>query len=125
MKAGDIVALFGPVGSGKTSFVKGLASGLKCTIEAKSPSFSLINEYPGDVPLYHLDFYRLESEAEISDLGWTDYLNSDGIVVIEWAERVKKELPHRTADVYFYILDDKSRRLEILVDESFWNRQLG
>ena len=120
--AGDIIALYGSVGAGKTHFVKGLATGLRCEKTAKSPSFSLINEYPGDIPLYHIDFYRLRFESEIEDLGWTDYLNSDGIVVIEWAERVKNLLPRRTLDVYFEILDENSRKVEISVSDDFRNR---
>lgn len=121
---GDIIALYGSVGAGKTQFVRGLAAGLGCTASVKSPSFNLINEYPGKIPLYHIDFYRLESEGEITDLGWTDYLNSDGVVVIEWAERVKNLLPERAIDVYFYILEENSRKLEIYVNDDFRNRQL-
>ncbi len=123
--SGDIIALYGSVGAGKTQFVRGLATGLGCTVSVKSPSFNLINEYPGKIPLYHIDFYRLELEGEIADLGWTDYLNSDGVVVIEWAERVKNLLPERVVDVYFYILDENSRKLEIYVNDDFRNRQLG
>ena len=120
--AGDIIALYGPVGAGKTHFVKGLTSGLRSKKSAKSPSFSIINEYPGDISLYHIDFYRLRTESEIEDLGWTDYLNSDGIVVIEWAERVKNLLPRRTLDIYFTILDENSRKVEMLASDDFGNR---
>jgi tRNA threonylcarbamoyladenosine biosynthesis protein TsaE len=122
LKAGDLIGLYGPVGAGKTTFVKGLAIGLNCRVPAKSPSFSLVNEYPGDIPLFHIDFYRLKTDAEIDDLGWTDYLDSDGIVVIEWADRAKNTLPSRTIDVYFTILDANSRRLEIFVNDDFGDR---
>ncbi len=114
LKAGDIVALHGTLGSGKTCFVRGLARGLHLEQPVKSPSFSLINEYPGDTPLYHLDFYRLENEDEIADLGWTDYLSTSGIVVIEWAERVKNMLPVDRFDVYLSINGENVRRIEII-----------
>lgn len=114
LKPGDIVALYGPVGSGKTCFVRGLGRGLKCSQEVKSPSFSLVNEYSGPLPLYHIDFYRLEKEAEIIDLGWTDYLDSDGVVAIEWAERVKNMLPPDRFDVYLDFFGPEMRRVEIM-----------
>jgi tRNA threonylcarbamoyladenosine biosynthesis protein TsaE len=113
LKSGDIVALYGPLGSGKTCFVRGLARGLNCQQPVKSPTFSLINEYPGNLTLYHIDFYRLENEAAIDDLGWKDYLGFGGIIVIEWAERVKNELPGDRFDVYLNLTGPTVRRLEI------------
>ena len=123
MIAGDVIALYGPVGAGKTCFVKGLAAGLKCKTLVRSPSFNLVNEYDGDIPLYHIDFYRLTSDAEIGDLGWTDYLNAFGIVVIEWAEKVKNSLPEGTIEAYFSILGENLRKLEIYAGDDFRNRQ--
>ncbi len=114
LRSGDIVALYGPVGSGKTCFVRGLARGLGCSQQVKSPSFSLVNEYSGTLPLYHIDFYRLEKEVEITDLGWTDYLDSDGVVAIEWAERVRNMLPPNRFDVYLGFSGAEMRRVEII-----------
>jgi tRNA threonylcarbamoyladenosine biosynthesis protein TsaE len=122
LEPGDIVALYGPVGSGKTCFVRGLARGLGCVQEIKSPSFSLVNEYSGSVPLYHIDFYRLEKEAEIIDLGWIDYLDSDGVVAIEWAERVRNMLPSGRFDVYLSFFGPEMRRVEILASDNFGDR---
>jgi tRNA threonylcarbamoyladenosine biosynthesis protein TsaE len=122
LRPGDIVALYGPVGSGKTCFVRGLARGLGCSQKVKSPSFSLVNEYSGGVPLYHIDFYRLEKEAEIINLGWTDYLDSDGVVAIEWAERVRNMLPSGRFDVYLDFLGSKMRRVEILAGDNIGDR---
>lgn len=123
LKSGDIVALYGPVGSGKTCFVRGLAYGLGCSQEVKSPSFSLVNEYSGPLPLYHIDFYRLEKEAEIIDLGWTDYIESDGVVAIEWAERVRNMLPPNRFDVYLHFSGPEMRRVEILAGDNIGDRQ--
>lgn len=122
LRSGDVLALYGPLGSGKTAFVKGLAQKLKCSMPVRSPSFSLINEYPGPLTLYHLDFYRLENEAEIADLGWTDYLSMDGVVAIEWAERVKKQLPENRFDIYLSFLGHDIRRLEIIAHGDTGNR---
>ncbi len=122
LRAGDVISLYGPVGAGKTHFVKGLAAGLGAEISVKSPSFNLINEYPGELPIYHIDFYRLRMPGEIEDLGWTDYLNSDGIVAIEWAEKVRNLLPSATLDVYLEILDENTRKVEISAIDGFGNR---
>jgi tRNA threonylcarbamoyladenosine biosynthesis protein TsaE len=114
LRPGDVVALYGPLGAGKTAFVRGLALGLGCQRPVRSPTFSLINEYPGDTPLYHIDFYRLENPAEINDLGWTDYLNSDGIVAIEWADRVKDQLPKDRYDVFISFGGPEIRIVEVV-----------
>jgi tRNA threonylcarbamoyladenosine biosynthesis protein TsaE len=85
---GSIVCLHGDLGAGKTTFVKGMAAGLKLKDTVKSPSFTLINEYgKGAKKLYHMDLYRLAS-ADLHDLGLEDYLGGEGICVIEWAERL-------------------------------------
>jgi tRNA threonylcarbamoyladenosine biosynthesis protein TsaE len=123
LKKGDVVALYGPVGAGKTSFARGVAGGFGREASVKSPSFTLVNEYPGDPPLYHIDFYRLESEMEIVDLGWMDYLNRGCIVVIEWAGKVRKMLPSGRFEVYFEILGPGMRRLEVFAGDDSGDRQ--
>jgi len=122
LEPGDVVALYGPLGAGKTAFVRGLARGLKCIQPVRSPTFSLINEYPGPVPLYHIDFYRLENQDEINDLGWTDYLDSRGIVAIEWADRVKGSLPHKRFDVFISFGGPDMRIVEVLAVADSGNR---
>jgi tRNA threonylcarbamoyladenosine biosynthesis protein TsaE len=121
LKSGDIVTLYGPLGSGKTTFVRGLAQGLGCQIPVRSPTYSLINEYPGPLPLFHLDFYRLEGMAEIEDLGWTEYLDSGGVVAIEWPEKVKNMLPIKRFEVYLSFYGENSRMVEIVALDNTGN----
>jgi tRNA threonylcarbamoyladenosine biosynthesis protein TsaE len=121
LKAGDVVALYGPLGAGKTTFVRGLAAGLGCQKGVRSPTFSLINEYPGPLPLYHIDFYRLEGQAEIEDLGWTEYLDSDGVVAIEWPEKVKNMLPVKRFEVYLKFYGENARTVEIIALDNTGN----
>ena len=91
---GDIVCLFGELGSGKTTFAKGIAQGLKVNPhKVNSPTFVLLNSYHGRLPLYHFDFYRLEEKAEISLIGYEEFLYGDGVAVIEWPERLGDLLP--------------------------------
>ena len=85
---GTVVALCGGLGAGKTAFTRGLAAGLGITMSVSSPTFTIVNEYPGDPPLFHFDMYRLESENELFDIGWDDYLDRGGICAVEWSEKV-------------------------------------
>jgi tRNA threonylcarbamoyladenosine biosynthesis protein TsaE len=92
---GDVLALRGELGAGKTNLVQGLARGLGITEDVNSPTFILANEYySGRLPLYHIDAYRVENAEEADGFGLDDYLNGDGVTVIEWAERVREALPH-------------------------------
>jgi tRNA threonylcarbamoyladenosine biosynthesis protein TsaE len=89
-KGREIILLTGELGAGKTVFAKGLASGLgvRDINQVCSPSYTLINIYQGRYPIYHIDLYRLQEDAEISDLGWEDFLG-EAVVVVEWAEKIK------------------------------------
>ncbi len=95
LKAGDVLGLIGELGSGKTTLVKGIASGLgiREREEVSSPSFVLIKEYAGKIPLFHFDLYRLDEIKDIACLGAEEYLFDDGVCVIEWAEKMKLLLP--------------------------------
>lgn len=86
LKDGDIVALYGGLGAGKTVFTKGIAKGLGIVDEVVSPTFTLLKEYEGDKKLFHFDLYRIEDEEELEHIGFYDYLGRDGICVIEWPE---------------------------------------
>jgi len=93
----DVVALVGDLGAGKTHFVKGLLQGLESADEVTSPTFTLLHEYRGGrLPVFHFDFYRLSHLAEIEEIGFDDYLEEGGIVVVEWADRFLQVFPERT-----------------------------
>jgi tRNA threonylcarbamoyladenosine biosynthesis protein TsaE len=97
LTGGEIIALHGVLGAGKTQLVKGLARGLGFEGDVTSPTFTLIHEYLGGrLPLYHIDLYRIRSEKEAVDLGIEEYLPSDGITVIEWPDRIPSLLPPQT-----------------------------
>jgi len=115
LKKGDIVCLFGEFGSGKTVFTKGIAWGLGVRRhEITSPSFVLIREYySGRIPLFHFDLYRLKGEKEIATIGYEEYFYSDGITVIEWADRLKRLLPDKFLGVSIEITGDKTRKISI------------
>jgi tRNA threonylcarbamoyladenosine biosynthesis protein TsaE len=115
LRSGDVVALVGELGTGKTQFIKGLAAGAGVgrPTYISSPSFTLINEYPGRVPFYHLDLFRLEQEKEAEDLGLEDYFQSGGIVAIEWADKIPSLLPKEMFLIYFAYTGTNTRTLEI------------
>lgn len=111
---GAVLALIGPLGAGKTAFVKGLARGLGIPPhDAVSPTFALINEYPGALPLFHADLYRLGGSAEAAELGLEDYRERGGILAVEWAERAPELLPADTVTVRFEVTGPRERRITI------------
>jgi tRNA threonylcarbamoyladenosine biosynthesis protein TsaE len=111
-RRGLVIALSGDLGAGKTQLVKGIARGLGVTARAHSPTFTLVNEYGGGrLRLFHLDLYRLETREQIFSAGIGDFLQPDGVSVIEWAERLKAELPPQTVSVQIEMLSERERRI--------------
>jgi tRNA threonylcarbamoyladenosine biosynthesis protein TsaE len=107
---GNVVALVGDLGAGKTEFVKGIAAGLDSPAAVTSPTFTLIHEYRGGrLPLYHMDFYRLASEDELDEIGFDDYLNQPGICAVEWANRFPKRIPGGAIWVTLSITENNER----------------
>ncbi len=96
LRPGSVVAYRGDLGMGKTAFTRGLARGLGCTCRVTSPTFTIVNEYSGALPLFHFDMYRLDSSDELFDIGWEDYLSRGGVCAVEWSERVEDALPDDT-----------------------------
>ena len=92
LRAGSIIAYLGDLGAGKTAFTRGLAQGLGCTGRVTSPTFTIVNEYEGTLPLFHFDMYRLNDADELFDIGWDDYLNRGGVCAVEWSENIEEEL---------------------------------
>lgn len=125
---GDVVALVGELGAGKTQFIKGLAAGVGIgnPTYISSPSFTLINEYPGKIPFYHIDLFRLEREKEAEELGLEDYFQGGGITAIEWADKIPSLLPKEMLFIHIaYVgknirsieINGKGKRFEDLVDQ--------
>ena len=99
LRSGDVVACFGDLGSGKTAFTRGVAAGLGYQGRVTSPTFTIVNEYEGPLPLFHFDMYRLADEEELFDIGWEDYLSRRGVCLVEWSERIVAALPPDTIRV--------------------------
>lgn len=113
LTGGDIVALIGELGSGKTCLTQGMAKGLGVAenVPVVSPTFTLVNEYPGRVPLVHLDVYRLSGPRDLEDMGYEEYFYGGGVVVIEWAEKVREILPEKTIVIRMAFIDENTREL--------------
>lgn len=92
LKPGAVIAYSGDLGAGKTAFTRGLARGLGIEDPITSPTYTIVNEYPGKIPLFHFDMYRLGSSEDLFDIGWEDYLTRGGVIAVEWSERVEDAL---------------------------------
>ncbi len=110
LQPGDVIALEGDLGAGKTTFTKGLAVGLGITKTVSSPTFTIIKEYRGRLPLYHMDVYRVQDSFE--DLGFDEYFYGDGVTVVEWAHLIKDQLPDELLTINLYHSGDEERRVE-------------
>ena len=116
LRTGSVVAMIGPLGSGKTVLIQGICSGLGVEKPVTSPSFVIINEYPGrlhksPIWIYHFDLYRLENVEEFIKLGYEEYFYGKGITLIEWAEKVGPFLPKKRWEVNLKILSENEREI--------------
>ena len=114
LKAGDVVALYGGLGMGKTAFVRGMAAGLglDCT-QVSSPTFALVNDYGGNPPLVHFDMYRINSWEDLYSTGFFDYLDAGAVLAVEWSERIPDALPEGAIRIRFEPLENDCRRITI------------
>jgi len=108
---GDVIALEGDLGAGKTTFTQGLAKGLGIKTVVNSPTFTIIKEYQGTLPLYHMDVYRVEDEFE--ELGFDEYFYGEGITVVEWASMIRSVLPPVLLEIYIKRAEGDSREIQI------------
>ena len=113
LKKGDIIAMQGTLAAGKTTITKGIAKALGITDTITSPTFCLISEYQGTMPLYHMDVYRLDGTEDFINLGTDDMLYGDGVSIIEWSEKIMDELPSNTIVLKITPQDDGKRLIEI------------
>ena len=127
LRPNDLICLHGELGAGKTAFVRGVARGWGTKTRVTSPTFTLINQYSrsDQTILYHVDAYRLESWADVVTTGFEDILDSGGIVIIEWAERVQSFLSAQRLDIFFSHLDETSRTIRIVASGERPQQLLG
>ena len=111
LKPGSVVALVGELGSGKTTFVRGMARGLGSRDRVKSPTFVLLHEYPGKHKLYHFDFYRIGSASELDEIGVSEVFASGGVSVVEWADRFPAVFPAQTRWVHLSSMGECTRKI--------------
>ncbi|PWA06339.1 tRNA (adenosine(37)-N6)-threonylcarbamoyltransferase complex ATPase subunit type 1 TsaE [Pueribacillus theae] len=112
LNPGDVLTLEGDLGAGKTTFTKGLAKGLGIKRVVNSPTFTIIKEYDGRMPLYHMDVYRLEESDE--DLGFDEYFAGEGVTVVEWASFIQDMLPENYLSIRITLLNDQKRSFELI-----------
>ena len=115
LQKGNVIALIGDLGSGKTCITQGIAKGLDVpeSYYITSPTFTLINEYPGRLTLYHIDVYRLSGSQDLDDMGYEEYFYGDGVIVIEWAEKIMDVLPVDSIIIRMKYIDDHCREITI------------
>ena len=110
---GDVLAFYGDLGAGKTAFIRGVARGLGIASRVSSPTFTIVNEYPGPVPLFHFDMYRLGSSDELFEIGWEDYLTRGGVCCVEWTENVADAMPAEAVAVTIEKTGETTRKITV------------
>ncbi len=123
--SGDVVAFYGGLGRGKTTMIKGIARGLGVMEVVKSPSFVIVTEYEGRIPVYHIDLYRVADPEELREIGFDGYLEGGGVCLVEWADRAGQSYPEQVISVRLE-LEGTARRIEITgLDPDFVAGQAG
>lgn len=118
LRPGDVLCLNGDLGAGKTTLTKSIAKGLGIDDYVTSPTFTIVNEYYGDINLYHIDTYRLDDKIDVEYLGFDEYFYSDGVTIVEWADKIRDALPEEYMEINISSKDDK----RILDIKYFGNR---
>jgi tRNA threonylcarbamoyladenosine biosynthesis protein TsaE len=109
---GDVITLDGDLGAGKTTFSKGLAKGLGVKRTVNSPTYTIVKEYRGRMPFYHMDVYRLEGQDE--DIGFEEYFNGEGVSVVEWSQFIKDFLPEERLEIFIKKVDETKREFQLI-----------
>jgi len=117
LRPGDVVAMRGYLGAGKTAFTRGVAAGLGLDARVSSPTFTIVNEYLGKVPLFHFDLYRLGDSEELFEIGWEEYLERGGICMVEWSENADDAMPRNTIYVNIEKTDETGRVITVDMPE--------
>jgi tRNA threonylcarbamoyladenosine biosynthesis protein TsaE len=118
LKPGSVIALRGTLGAGKTCFTKGIAVFLGVTEEVTGPTYTIVSEYQGKLPFYHIDAYRLEGDDDFTAMGGDEILYGEGVSVIEWSERIPGSIPPYAVSVELEILPDGGRKITITIPEA-------
>lgn len=123
---GDVICLDGDLGAGKTTLAQSIAAGLEVDddIYVNSPSFAILHEYPGRLPIYHMDFYRLQDSADVEDLGFDEYFYGQGVCIIEWSLRAAEILPAESLRLILEIEDLDKRRVTCACSKEVWQKRL-
>lgn len=119
VRGGDVIAYRGGLGAGKTTFTRGLAIGMGLPDEVSSPTFALVNEYRGNLTLYHFDMYRILNEEALETTGFYDYMGNDCVIAAEWSENIDDCLPDNTIYIEIERISDESRLITVRGDERF------
>ncbi len=110
LAAGDVIALCGTLGAGKTQITRGIVAGMQSQAAVTSPTFTLVHEYvDGRLPVFHFDFYRMESAAEVIGIGWDEFLTEPGVIIVEWADMFPDLMPPPTRWFHIHAMQDGSR----------------
>ena len=123
-KPGDLLAFYGELGAGKTCFIQGISRGLKVKDYVTSPSFTIINEYQGKIPIYHFDLFRLDNAEEIIELGYNEYFYGEGLTVIEWAGKIEQLLPKEHLEIEIKFKDRYQRTISFIPQGDRFNKFL-
>jgi len=124
VKPGDLIAFYGELGAGKTCFIQGISQELEVKGYVTSPSFTIVNEYQGRIPIYHFDLFRLDNTEEILELGYEEYFYGEGLTVIEWAERIEQLLPKEYLKIDIKFKDRNQRTISFIPQGDRFNNFL-
>ncbi len=120
LRAHDVVGLVGNLGAGKTHAAKGIVAGMGSIMDVSSPTFTLVHEYAdGRLPVFHFDFYRMDSASEVLGIGWDEYMDASGVMIIEWADKFARIMPVNAQWFQFTISEDGTRSVERIQGSNF------